>query len=472
VRESLAEDEYEVPYVHATKLVFGSMLALLDDQIPPKRRAAALVRLKKYAGLEPGTTPITELAKAETIKKLGQPGLMMPSRLDVQNDLTKDPFMRAGIGKLLAKYQIAGYEDALHTLEEQLTAYDNWVRAELLPKARDSFALAPPIYALALERTGVDIPQAQLESMAHASFTELQGEMQQVARAVAAERKLPSADYHDVIRELKKEQIGDDAVLAHYQKRLADIEEIIRKEKLVTLPTRPARIRLGTPAENAQQPAAHMKPPRMLGNTGEQGEFVLPLSAPGATGAEAKPDDDTFAAASWTLTAHEARPGHELQFASMIEHGVSSARVVYAFNSTNVEGWGLYAESITLPFMPADGKLISLQFRLLRAARAFLDPELEEGKWTPESARAFLEKEVCVSPARARAEVDRYTFLSPAQATSYFYGYEMLRGLRKDVEAKLGAKFDAQRFHDFVLAQGLLPPKLLREAVMRDLVVG
>jgi uncharacterized protein (DUF885 family) len=200
-----------------------------------------------------------------------------------------------------------------------------------------------------------------------------------------------------------------------------------------------------------------MKAPRMLGNTGEQGEFVLPLSAPGATGAEAKPDDDTFAAASWTLTAHEARPGHELQFASMLEHGVSTARTVYAFNSVNVEGWGLYAESITLPFMPADGKLISLQNRLLRVARAFLDPELEEGKWTPDSALAFLEKEVCASPALARSEVDRYTFISPAQATSYFYGYTRLRELRKDVEAKLGAKFDAQKFHDFVLAQGLLP---------------
>jgi len=51
-------------------------------------------------------------------------------------------------------------------------------------------------------------------------------------------------------------------------------------------------------------------------------------------------DDYTFDASSWTLIAHEARPGHELQFDSMIEHGVSLARSRYAFNSTNVEGWG------------------------------------------------------------------------------------------------------------------------------------
>jgi len=39
--------------------------------------------------------------------------------------------------------------------------------------------------------------------------------------------------------------------------------------------------------------------------------------------------------------------------------------------------------------MPDDGKLISLQLRLQRAARAFLDPELQMGKWTPESAGNF-----------------------------------------------------------------------------------
>ena len=71
----------------------------------------------------------------------------------------------------------------------------------------------------------------------------------------------------------------------------------------------------------------------------------------------------------------------------MIESGVSLARALFAFNSTNVEGWGLYAEAITLPFMPLDGQLISLQLRLQRAARAFLDPELQTGKTTPEKAQ-------------------------------------------------------------------------------------
>nr|WP_275900297.1 DUF885 family protein [Pyxidicoccus trucidator] len=60
----------------------------------------------------------------------------------------------------------------------------------------------------------------------------------------------------------------------------------------------------------------------------------------------------------------------------------------------------------------------------------------------------------------------------PGQATSYFYGFTRLNELRAEVEQAMGKRFDAQRFHDFVLAQGLLPPDLLRQAVFADFVRG
>jgi uncharacterized protein (DUF885 family) len=155
-----------------------------------------------------------------------------------------------------------------------------------------------------------------------------------------------------------------------------------------------------------------------------------------------------------------------MQFSAMVENGVSTARAVFAFNSTNVEGWGLYSEWITFPYMPAEGQLISLQHRLMRAARAYLDPELQAGKVTPENAKKVLMNDVVLSDAMATQEVDRYTFRMPGQATSYFYGYTRLLELRRDVEKKLGAKFNAREFHDFILSQGLLPPPMLRTAAM------
>jgi uncharacterized protein (DUF885 family) len=154
----------------------------------------------------------------------------------------------------------------------------------------------------------------------------------------------------------------------------------------------------------------------------------------------------------------------------MLENGVSITRAVFAFNSANVEGWALYAEAEMKPYLPLDGQLASLQHRMLRAARAFLDPMLNLGQITPEQARRVLMEDVVVSEGMAKQEVDRYTFRAPGQATSYFVGYQSLLATRVLAELALGGRLDRQRFNDFVLAQGLLPPDLRLRAVMEEFV--
>lgn len=436
--------------------VFFSTQALLDDQVEASRRPAALARLRKYTGLEKSYEPVTVIAEREIRERLNKDGVFFPSRLAIENSLKSSEAYIRGIGKLFDQYKIAGFDEAYNILKQQIADYDAFVRKEVLPRARADFRQPEDLYALALENYGVDIPPAQLVEKAHKSFVEFQAEMQRIAA------KLGYKDYRDAIRELKKKQIAGEAILPFYRKRLGEIEAIVRRENLVTLPTREARISIASEAETAAQPAPHMKPPRLIGNKGEMGEFVLPLTA----GKGLAYDDFTFDAAAWTLSVHELRPGHEMQFASMVEKGVSNARAIFAFNSTNVEGWGLYSEWFMKPFLPLDGQLISMQHRLLRAARAFLDPELHMGKIQPDDARKILEDDVMISKAMATQEVQRYTFRAPGQATSYYYGYVRLLELRAEVEKKLGSKFEAKKFHDFILAQGLLPPAIMRKTVL------
>lgn len=473
LRSNEISERLQVPYFNIARTVFGGLRGLLDDQVSAARRPAALVRLRKYAGMEKGYTPITTLAENYTRERMNKPNLKNPVKAEVQKDLAQNAFFVEGIGKLFAKYGIQGYEEAYDTLKGQLKQYEEFVRTEILPIADDDFRLPAELYAFSIEQVGVDIPAAELAVLAHAAFNDIQQQMQKLASRVVREKGITAIDYRDVIRALKKDQLVGDAILPFYESRIHEIEEIIKRERLVTLPDRPMRIRLASEAESAQIPAPNMRPPRLLGNTGEMGEFVLPLNIPSSTaGKTQKFDDFSFAAASWTLTAHEGRPGHEMQFASMVEKGVSTTRAIFAFNSVNVEGWGLYSEAIMLPFMPLDGQLISLQARLIRAARAFLDPELQTGKITREEALSILKNDVVLSDAMANQEVERYTFYAPGQATSYFYGYTKLMDLRNDVEKELGARFDQQKFHDLILAQGLLPPDLMRKAVMSGLGIA
>jgi uncharacterized protein (DUF885 family) len=181
-------------------------------------------------------------------------------------------------------------------------------------------------------------------------------------------------------------------------------------------------------------------------------------------------DDSTFDAVTWTLAAHEARPGHELQFSAMVERGTSVARAIFADNSANTEGWALYSEAMMLPFMPPEGQLASLQLRLLRMARAFLDPMVNLGRISTTDAKRVLMEEVVLSEPDAQQEVDRYAFNSPGQATAYYYGYTQISSIRTLAEIALGKKFNLMAFNDFVLDQGLLPPRLLKQAVMQEFV--
>ena len=473
-REQDFERAHQVPFLNASGAVFRGLRILLDEQTPNERRAAAVARIRKYAGLEPGYLPLTEILKQRVKEQMAKPGVIYPARAEVETELGRTNSYVQGMATLLEKYKIAGWQEPYEKLKTQLADYDAWTKENVLPKARTDFRLPPEEYALNLEGFGIDIPPGQVATMAHQAFNDIQAEMKPIAAQIAKQRNLPSSDYRDVIRELKKQQIVGDAILPLYHERLKQIEKIIVDHQLVTLPDRPARIRIADAAETAQQPAPHMSPPPFLHNTGQKGEFVLPLNMPPDPGQATadKYDDFTFDAAAWTLTAHEARPGHELQFDAMLERGVSLARIRYAFNSTNVEGWGLYSEYITKPYMPLEGQLVSLDYRLLRAARAFLDPELQSGKATIDDAYRVLEQDVVQSHAMAKQEVERYTYRAPGQANSYFYGYTKLIALRKDVEAALGPKFNQKKFHDFLLAQGLLPPDLMRKAVMEEFVLS
>ena len=124
------------------------------------------------------------------------------------------------------------------------------------------------------------------------------------------------------------------------------------------------------------------------------------------------------------------------------------------------------------PYEPIDGQLGVLQLRLMRSARAFLDPMLNLGLITPEAAKRVLMDEVVLSEPMAKQEVDRYTFNAPGQATAYFYGSQILQATRAKAEIALGKRFDLLSFHDFLMQQGLLPLSLLDKAVMEEYVPG
>ncbi|WP_449465500.1 DUF885 domain-containing protein [Stenotrophomonas humi] len=467
IEGSTLNEQHLMPWLDVPQTVFSGLNNLLSDQVPEARRAKALDRLKAYLGQAPGTQPMATLARQRYEEKSGTPNLLQPTKIEVDQALANVDTYIAGIGKLFAKYRIEGADASLAELSTQMKEYIAWTQKEVLPNARTDTRLPAELYAFQLKEVGVDIDPALLMQRAQLEYMETRAMMRQLAPLVVQAKGLKVADPNDyaaVIRALKQDKINNEQLESHYRGVIDAIDPIIRKQGIVDVPQRPLQMRLGSEAESAASPAPHYLPAPLVGNTGQQGTFVLPLGNP-ASGEKAQYDDFNFGSAAWTLSAHEGRPGHDLQFAAMVERGISLARTLFAFNSVNVEGWALYAEAEMVPFEPLDGQMIALQFRLLRAARAMLDPMLNLGLTDRERARSVLVDGVGLSEAMATQELDRYTVRAQGQASSYFYGYTRIMELRMQTELALGDKFDRLAFNNFLLDQGLLPPDQLAKAV-------
>jgi uncharacterized protein (DUF885 family) len=466
-------DKYMLPYVDIGQLFFNGEFYLLKDDVDPKRRALAVKRLECYVGKAPGCTPLTQLAQARTTERLSDAHLLGPYKGNVDQQLSNTQRYAQGIRQLFVKYKLddADGKAALDAMDTQLKQYDAWVRKTIVPHQRTDFRVPEPLYTYNLKATGIDIPADDLIKQAQLEFMEVQQAMAVMAPVVAKDEGIQASDYRDVLKALKKQQLGKNDVEPWYHQIIAKIEDTIRNEHIVTLPKRAMQMRVASDAEAASTPAPHMDPPPLINNRGERGTFVLTMGNPSTSGDNTDAYDDfTFKAAAWTLTAHEGRPGHELQYSAMVERGVSLARSLFAFNSVNVEGWALYSEAEMLPYEPPAGQFVTLQLRLMRAARAFLDPMLNLGLISKERAHDVLRDDVGLSEAMTREELDRYTFNSPGQATAYFYGYARLQQLRLQTQLALGKQFNHQAFNDFIIGQGLLPPDQLAEAVRTQFI--
>ncbi|OLF75330.1 hypothetical protein AWH62_05780 [Maricaulis sp. W15] len=168
------------------------------------------------------------------------------------------------------------------------------------------------------------------------------------------------------------------------------------------------------------------------------------------------------------LTVHEAVPGHhhQISIAAELEDVPDFRRNSYitAFG----EGWGLYTETLatdmglyTTPYE----EFGRLTYEMWRACRLVVDTGIHYMGWTQEQAEACLLENSALAPHNVRTEVQRYISW-PGQALAYKSGELLMRDLRAQAEAQLGADFDIRAFHDHLLADGAMPLSALEAKML------
>ncbi len=111
MRSAKLNRENMLPYYDLNQSVFSGVRALIDVQIPRERYPAAVVRIRRYAGLEEGFTPLTELAKERTRERFELDGLVGPYRGQVEQDLQRGETFITGIEELFAGTDLQGWQE-------------------------------------------------------------------------------------------------------------------------------------------------------------------------------------------------------------------------------------------------------------------------------------------------------------------------------------------------------------------------
>jgi uncharacterized protein (DUF885 family) len=169
------------------------------------------------------------------------------------------------------------------------------------------------------------------------------------------------------------------------------------------------------------------------------------------------------------LAYHESIPGHHLQIAIAQELDRLPDFRRHLGPGAYVEGWGLYTERLADEMGLYSGDLDRfgvLSFDAWRACRLVVDTGMHALGWTRGQAIEYMASHTALGDNNIRNEVDRY-IVWPAQALGYKTGQLELLGLRAQLQARLGAKFEIRAFHDAVLGDGALPLTTLREIVDR-----
>ncbi len=346
-------------------------------------------------------------------------------------------------------------------LRADITAYRNFLAAEILPAARDDAHAgivnlpegAACYAALVQNHIGPGKDPAALHALGLEAMSSVHAEFRDLGERVFGTRDLPTI--FERLRTDPALRFSDAAsIVAKAESALRRAEAVVPSAfgKLPSTPCVVAEI----PAHEAPYTTiAYYRQPTP--GAGKPGEYFVNTYAP-----ETRPIHEAE-----VLAFHEAVPGHHTQIA--ISYEATNVPAFHRYNGATafVEGWALYGERLAdeLGLYSSDlDRLGMLAFDAWRSGRLVVDTGLHDQGWSRAQAIAYLMENTPLAANNVDNEVDRYVSW-PGQALAYKVGQIEILALRAEAKDALGTAFSLPEFHDVVLANGALSLPTLRHEV-------
>jgi uncharacterized protein (DUF885 family) len=296
------------------------------------------------------------------------------------------------------------------------------------------------------ERIGTDATAAELLAEGHRLVASVSVELKHEARKFG---RRPSHETIERLRDEWQPSAGD--LLTEYRSVTAQINEQLGSAGLVGLP-RGEKLKVVPVPDflREQFPTAAYSAPGPF-DADQTGIFwVNDLSKHAKNDADRRAEIAQHFGLELTC-AHEAYPGHHLQFIVQNRHP-SRLRRMFS-HAIFYEGWTLWCEKLCIDkkiYRAPHARLIQLHDALWRAHRILVDIGLHTGGMSHAAATKHMMHHVGFTKARAAADVNWYT-AAPTVPMSYLLGRQRVIALHAAHRGSL------RQFNDWLLSHGAVP---------------
>ncbi len=378
-------------------------------------------------------------------------------------------FFRSDVPKALARVP-EGALRAEFTASNQgvidaLSSYEEFLKTDLLPRSNGDFRIGAENFGRKLLYDEmVDTPLDKLLKIGYANLRE-----NQRALTVTAAKIDPHRDASAILEGLLKDHPSPDDLLSSVAATLGGLRSYIEQHHIVTIPSQVMPTVEATPPFMRALTTASMDTPGPYEHVATEAYFNVTPPEPDWPKQRIEEHMQSFSRAQLSnLAAHEAFPGHYVQFLWMPQAPSKTRRLLGA--GTNAEGWAHYCEQMMLDEGYGGGdlklRLAQIDDALLRDARYIVGIEMHTGHMTFDEGVQFFIREGHTTRELALVETKRGT--SDPTYLMYTLGKLEILKLRADYKTRKGAAFQLEEFHNSFLKQGFPPIPLVRRALLGD----
>ncbi len=361
---------------------------------------------------------------------------------------------------------LAEFERANAAAVAAIADFTNWLRADLLPRSRGTYAIGADAFAAKLRYEDlVDMPLGVLLAKGEAQLRRDHDAFVRTAAAIDP-GKTPLA----VMQSLSADHPTAADLIPSVARSVEDARRFLVAQDLVTIPSEVRPSIAETPPYARSGSFASMDTPGPYESRATEAFYYV---TPVEKDWDAQHQEEHLRLYNRNVVAdiniHEAYPGHYLQFLYAPRFPTKTRKLMQA--NTNAEGWAHYAEAMMIdegfggpdPLAAAKMRLAQLQEALLRDCRYVVGIKLHTAGMTVEDGAKVFEEQAYQEAANAYEESRRGAY-NPTYLY-YTLGKLQIQELRDEYRAKTGGSLKA--FHDAFVAQGSLPLPLVRRILLR-----